>query len=91
VNSSSFTLDFGKETELNTVLLQENIALGQRVKKFSVQIWDGQSFKTVSQNTTIGYKRIIRFPKVKTNKIKIVIEDSKACPTISTLEIYNSN
>lgn len=90
VKSAELTLNLGKETELNTVLLQENIALGQRVKSFWVQIWKNGNFETVSKNTTIGYKRIVRFPKVRTNKIKIVIEDSKASPTISTLEIYNT-
>ncbi len=90
VKNSSFTLDFGRETEFNTVLLQENIALGQRVKRFSIQIWNGQEFETVSKNTTIGYKRIIRFPKVKTDKVRVVIEDARDCPTISTLEIYNA-
>lgn len=90
VKNAELTIDFGKETEFNTLLLQENIALGQRVKRFSIQVWNGQEFETVSRQTTIGYKRIIRFPKVKTNKVKIAIEDSRACPTISTLEIYNA-
>lgn len=91
MKSAEITLDFVKEVELNTVILQENIALGQRVKSFSVQIWKNGNFETVSKNTTIGYKRIIRFSKITTPKIKILIEDSKACPVISTLEIYNSN
>lgn len=91
VTKASLTLDFGRETEFNQVLLQENIALGQRVKKFSIQIWNGQGFETVAQATTIGYKRIIRFPKVKTDKLKVVIEDSKACPTLSTLEVYKGD
>lgn len=90
VTKASLTLDFGKETEFNRLLLQENIALGQRVKKFSVQIWNGRDYETISQNTTIGYKRILRFPTVKTTKVKIIIEDAKASPTISTLEIYKS-
>ena len=91
MKSAEITLDFVKEVELNTVILQENIALGQRVKSFSVLIWKNGNFETVSKNTTIGYKRIIRFSKITTPKIKILIEDSKACPVISTLEIYNSN
>lgn len=91
VTKAALTLDFGKETEFNRLLLQENIALGQRVKKFSVQIWNGKNFETISQATTIGYKRILRFPTVKTDKIKIIIEDAKASPTISTLEIYHAN
>lgn len=91
VKSAALTLDFGKATEFNRLLLQENIALGQRVKNFSVQIWNGKAFETISNNTTIGYKRILRFPAVKTTKVKIIIEDAKASPTISTLEIYKSD
>ncbi len=90
VTNASLTLDFGREIEFNQVLLQENIALGQRVKKFSIQIWNGEKFETISRQTTIGYKRIVRFPKVKTNKLKIIIEDARVCPIISTLEAYDT-
>ena len=90
VTKASLTLDFGREVEFNRLLLQENIALGQRVKKFSIQIWNGREFETISNQTTIGYKRILRFPTVKTSKVKLVIEDAKASPTISTLEIYRA-
>jgi len=91
VTNASLTLDLGHDVDIDTVLLQENITLGQRVRRFSVQIWDGTKFLTVSQQTTIGYKRILRFQKARTNKIRIVIEDARACPTISTLEIYNTS
>jgi len=91
LTNASLTLDLGHDVDIDTVLLQENIALGQRVRRFSVQIWDGTKFLTVSQQTTIGYKRILRFQKARTNKIRIVIEDARACPTISTLEIYNTS
>jgi len=71
--------------------LQENIALGQRVKGFSIEIWNGSDFVPVAHATTIGYKRIVRFAPQRTSKVRIVIENAKACPTISTLEIYNSS
>ncbi|MBK8314930.1 MAG: alpha-L-fucosidase [Acidobacteria bacterium] len=90
VKQASLELDFGRETEFNTVLIQENIALGQRVKKFSVEVWDGKNWLNVSSQTTIGHKRIVRFPAVKTQKLRIAIEDSRACPTISNLEIYKA-
>ncbi len=90
VTDASLTLDLGQETDLDTVLLQENIALGQRVRRFSILAWNGSEFATISHQTTIGYKRIVRFQRIKTSKIRIVIEDAKACPAISTLEIYNS-
>src|SRR6185369_8180051 len=89
VTNASLTLDLGKDTDIDTVVLQENIALGQRVKRFSVQVWNGSDFVTVSRQTTIGYKRIVRFDRTHTSKVRIVIEDAKACPTISTFEIYS--
>ena len=90
VTNGSLTFDLGHTAEFDTLLLQENIALGQRVKKFSVRAWNGKEFETVTGGTTVGYKRILRFPVVKTNRVRIVIEESKAPPTISTVGIYRS-
>lgn len=90
VTNASLTLDLGREVEIDAVLLQENIALGQRVRRFSVQIWNGGGFVAVASGTTIGYKRIVRFPMARTSKIRIVIEDSKACPVLSTLQLFDS-
>lgn len=89
VINASLTLDLGVAKEIDTVLLQENIALGQRVKRFSIEVWNGSEFMTVSRQTTIAYKRIVRFPKVVTSKVRIVIADARACPVISTLGIYD--
>jgi alpha-L-fucosidase len=88
--TASLELDFGREVEFNTFLVQENIALGQRVKKFSLEIWGGGGWETVARQTTIGYKRILRFPAVKTVKLKFTIEAAKACPAITNIEVYNS-
>ncbi|MBO0861301.1 MAG: alpha-L-fucosidase [Chloracidobacterium sp.] len=90
VTSASLELDFGREVEFNTFLAQENIALGQRVKMFSLEIWGEGGWETVSRQTTIGYKRILRFPTVKTARLKFNIEAARACPTITNVEIYNS-
>ncbi|MFT3743236.1 MAG: alpha-L-fucosidase [Pyrinomonadaceae bacterium] len=90
VTNATLTLDLGRETDIDTVVLQENIALGQRIKQFSIETWNGSKFQTVSHATTIGYKRIVRFSKTKTSKVRIVIEDAKASPVISTLQVFNS-
>jgi len=90
VTVASLEIDFGREIEFNTFLAQENIALGQRVKNFSLQIWNGGDWETIARQTTIGYQRILRFPAVKTGKLKFNIESAKACPTITNIEVYNS-
>jgi alpha-L-fucosidase len=90
VTSGSLTIDFGKPTTFNRFLVQEYIRLGQRVKAFTVEAFVDGNWKEVAKATTIGYKRILRFPGVKATKVRFNITDSKSCPVISNLGIYNA-
>jgi alpha-L-fucosidase len=83
-------IDFDHLTEFNTLLVQENIALGQRVKRFSVQVWRDGELKNIAGQTTIGYKRILRFPGLKTGKLRLMIDDAKASPAIANVELFNA-
>lgn len=88
VVTGSFELEFSKPQTVSYVLLQEYIPLGQRIKSFRVEVWNNDEWETVSETTTIGYKRILQINPVKTSKIRIDITDSKACPVISNVELY---
>jgi alpha-L-fucosidase len=90
VRSASITIDLGAESEVNRVLIQEYIKLGQRVMKYSVQVQVGSEWKTVVDGTTIGYKVIRKFAIIKTSRIRINIEESKACPAISNIKLYRA-
>jgi len=82
-------LDFGRSRLLKYVLLQEYIRLGQRVRAFNVEAWKDNSWQEVARATTIGHKRIVRLEHpVETQKLRINIDDSRACPVISNVEIY---
>lgn len=89
VIQGSVEFDFGKTQLVKYVVLQEYIQLGQRVRNFSIEAWDGSSWQQVAQATTIGHKRIVSLEQpFETQKIKISIEGSKACPVLSNIEIY---
>jgi len=88
VVTGSFELEFSEPQTVSYVLLQEYIPLGQRIKSFRVEVWNNNEWKTVSEATIIGYKRILKINPVKTSKIRIEITDSKACPAISNVELY---
>jgi alpha-L-fucosidase len=90
VTAAWIEIDFGREIEFNRFLAQEQIALGQRVKRFSVATWKDGHYETIARGTTIGYKRILRFPSVKTTKFRLVIEDAKASPSIANIEVYDA-
>jgi alpha-L-fucosidase len=90
VTTASLIIDLGKETTVNRILLQEYIPLGQRVKAFSVAYWDGQAFRELDRQSTIGYKRILTFPAVSTTKVRVSILDAKASPVLSEVQLYQA-
>ena len=90
VTKASLKIYLGKLTTFNRFLVQEYIRLGQRVKLFTVEALVDGNWKEVAKGTTIGYKRILRFLTVKATEVRFTIADSKACPLISTIGIYNA-
>ena len=90
VTSASLTVEFRQPTTLNRLLLQEYIPLGQRVSKFRVECMQDGNWQTLAEETTIGYKRILRLPTVTTSRLRITIEEAKASPAISNLQIFNA-
>jgi len=90
VIQASMMVDFGKPTTFNRFLVQEYIRLGQRVKAFTVEAFVDGNWKELAKATTIGYKRILLFPTVKATRLRFNITDSKSCPVISRIGIYNA-
>jgi alpha-L-fucosidase len=87
VLEASLELDFGKTVEINTVLLQEHIPLGQRVRSFSVDAYTNESFDRVAAGVTIGNRRIVKFETVRTQRLRVNLE-AKDCLSISNIEVY---
>jgi len=90
VIAASLTFDFGKPTMFNRFLVQEYIRLGQRVKAFKLDALVDGDWREIAKATTIGYKRILRFPSIEATKLRFTIAESKACPLISNIGVYNA-
>ncbi|MDR2038123.1 MAG: alpha-L-fucosidase [Bacteroidales bacterium] len=88
--SSSVEIDLKKAQTFNRIVLQEYIPLGQRVKVFSVEYWNDGAWQLIDRQTTIGYKRILCFPEVTAQRVRVNIEESLACPVISEIGIYKA-
>lgn len=88
VTTGSLEVDLGKPTTINRVLLQEAIALGQRVEAFTVEAEVEGKWQQVAEGTTIGHKRIFRLPDTVVTKVRLNITRSRACPTIATFGLF---
>jgi alpha-L-fucosidase len=90
VIKSSITIDFDTPTEFNRFLVQEDIRFGQRVKEFALEALVENEWKQIAAQTTIGRKRILRFPNVTASQLRLNIIDSKASPVISNIGVYKA-
>ena len=99
--TATITLSWDTPQVIRYLVMQEPVFLGQRIKDFKIEYSaDGASWTELCpamQTTTVGYKRIIPLhgstsdsygSGFKAKAVRIVIEDSKACPLISKVGIY---
>lgn len=91
VVAASLTITLPETAQVNRMLLQEYIRLGQRVRSFNVEyLSDGQwlPIACVDSMTTIGYKRILRFAEVETNTLRVNFIDARGPLCISNIEVF---
>ncbi|MFB9864399.1 alpha-L-fucosidase [Rufibacter immobilis] len=74
----------------DVLLLQENIAIGQRIEAFVLEYLDGQTWKKATEGTTVGYKRLLRFNPVTASKVRLRILSSRLNPTLAEFGLYQN-
>ncbi len=89
VTAPALEVDLGGVQTFNVVRSEEMISLGQRVAGYHVEVMgeDG-AWKTVAKGTTIGYRKLDRFPAVRGTRLRLVIEKSLACPAIRGFGVH---
>lgn len=73
---------------INVVLLQEDIARGQRVEDFTVEARVGGTWQQLGKGTTVGYKRMLRFPAVEADAIRLTIGQTRLEANIANVAAY---
>ena len=76
------------KSEINLVMLQEDITKGQRVEAFTVEALTDKGWKEVGKGTTIGYKRMLRFPTVNASKLRVKIGECRLTACVSQVAAY---
>jgi alpha-L-fucosidase len=90
VSRAWLEVDLGAPKEFNVIRLEEAIRLGQRVAEYKLEVWDNahNDWKEVNHGFTIGHRKLDRFPKVKSSKVRLTILKGRAGPTLSALGVH---
>jgi len=89
-DGNTVEMEFPEPTEVNHVILQEDLAKGQRVLAFSLEgMNETGEWKELSAGTSVGFKRICQFEPLRLKKVKVSFANAKARPHITNFSVYN--
>ena len=81
------TLDLNEAATFNTVDLREDITDGQIVESWTAQAQTEGVWRRIASGTTVGYRRMERFPAVTAKNVRIVLYGKGACPSLAAAQL----
>ena len=89
-NGATVTLTLGKPTLIDTVVLQEEIAKGERAREYRIEGRAGGAWLRLGEGTSIGNKRIQPVGSVTVDAVRLIVTKSVATPAIRTLAVFET-
>jgi alpha-L-fucosidase len=77
---------FAAPATFDVACLQERIANGQAVERYVLEAWVNGAWAAVSHGTTIGHKKLDRFPPVTADRLRLRVESARAVEI--TIRLY---
>lgn len=90
VTTATLELELGEPMDFNVSMVQEELSLGQRVEEYRIEAWDGQKWTQTSEGTTVGHKKLDRFPEFTASKVRLSILRAQAAPLIRSFGLYRA-
>ena len=86
----TLTLNLARPQRIDTVILQEDIALGERVRAYVLEGRSGGQWTAIAQGTAIGHKRIQPVEPHVMDAVRLRVTQAAAPPVIRTLAAFNT-
>jgi alpha-L-fucosidase len=82
--------DLGRPHTFNVARIQEDIAQGERVQAYRVDVLEGDRWRTVSAGEVIGHKQLRRFSPVTARRVRLVIDKASTAPAIAEFGLHTT-
>jgi alpha-L-fucosidase len=88
---STLEVAFSSPVTFNRTITMEWLNAGQRIQKYSIDVWTGTAWKAVFAAGAIGHKKIDVFPPVTASRVRLNILSSTDAAVIREFQIYNTS
>lgn len=77
-----------KNALVNTLLIQEDIAKGQRIERFLLEGCVEGNWQKLAEGTTVGYKRLVRFAACQPDSIRLTVLSARDEARVLRMGLY---
>ena len=89
--TGSFEIELGGVRDVDGFVVQEHIALGQRIGGYAIDAFVNGVYQTIVNGTSMGYKRIDTLATpVETSRIRFRVTQANAVPLISSFQMIGN-
>ncbi len=74
----------------NLFMIQENLAKGQRIEEFKLEAYVNDEWVELVSSTTAGYKKLLQFPVINSDRIRLTIVKSRDNAMISEIGLFRT-
>jgi alpha-L-fucosidase len=75
---------------IDHVVIMEQITEGARVREYMVEARSNGQWKELCNGTSIGHKKIDRFPSVEVSQLRLIVTKAAAEPLIRAVAAYHT-
>ena len=86
----TLSLRLDKPTRIDTVILREEIAKGERVRDYRLEGRANGAWQMLGSGSAIGHKRIQPVESITIDEVRLVVTSDTALPAIRTLAIFDT-
>lgn len=87
--SASLTLELAQASTFDVIRLREPIKLGQRIRKFTIEVRSNGNWITWQPNgSSIGAHTLLRGKPVTADAVRVNITHADACPLLSEISLW---
>ena len=85
-----FLFKLKQPVTFNVLSVQEDIRKGQRVEAFTLEVKDAHGkWQKATEGTTVGHKRLLKFPLQTAKEVRLTIQQVRAVPAIAEIGLYH--
>jgi alpha-L-fucosidase len=83
-------LVFANETAVGSVVLAEEIAQGQRIRRYRVEALRAGKWETIASGQSVEHKKIHSLDSVVTRKLRLVVSEAVCAPLLSSFAAFKA-